>query len=130
MTTEPDSAPRPPWQRGLWIAAGGLALASGVVGIFLPVLPTVPFVLLAAWCFSKGSPRCERWILEHRHFGPMVRDWRTHRSVPLRLKQLALLSMAGGAALAWWLLPASVHWLPAVVCAIVGLWLWRLPTRR
>ena len=133
MTVEsspPSPSPRPSWQRGLWLAAGIVSLAAGFIGVFLPVLPTVPFVLLAALCFSKGSPRCERWLLEHRHFGPMVRDWRVHRSVPLRVKQFAILSMAGGAALAWWLLPAQIQWLPAVLCTLVAVWLWRLPTRR
>lgn len=133
MTVEsspPSPSPRPSWQRGLWLAAGIVSLVAGFIGVFLPVLPTVPFVLLAAFCFSKGSPRCERWLLEHRHFGPMVRDWRAHRSVPLRVKQFAILSMAGGAALAWWLLPAQIQWLPAVLCTLVAVWLWRLPTRR
>ena len=126
----PEPSTRPPWQRGLWITAGALALATGLVGIFLPVLPTVPFVLLAAYCFSNGSPRCERWMLEHRHFGPMVRDWRANRSVPLRVKQIATLSMAGGAAIAWWLLPAQVKWVPGLLCSLAAVWLWWLPTRR
>ena len=114
----------------MWITAGALSLATGLVGIFLPVLPTVPFVLLAAYCFSNGSPRCERWMLEHRHFGPMVRDWRADRSVPLRVKQIGTLSMAGGAALAWWLLPAQIQWIPALLVSAAALWLWWLPTRR
>ena len=126
----PEPFTRPSWQRGLWITAGALALAAGLVGIFLPVLPTVPFVLLAAYCFSNGSPRCERWLLEHRHFGPMVRDWRANRSVPLRVKQIATLSMAGGAAIAWWLLPDRVQWIPALLVSAAALWLWWLPTRR
>lgn len=131
MPIEPEpSSTRPSWQRGLWITAGALALAAGLVGIFLPVLPTVPFVLLAAYCFSNGSPRCERWMLEHRHFGPMVRDWRENRSVPLRVKQIATLSMAGGAAIAWWLLPGRVQWIPALLVSVGALWLWWLPTRR
>lgn len=127
---EPTPSSPPAWRRGLWITAGALSLATGLVGIFLPVLPTVPFVLLAAYCFSNGSPRCERWMLEHRHFGPMVRDWRANRSVPLRVKQIATLSMAGGAAIAWWLLPAQVKWVPGLLCSLAAVWLWWLPTRR
>ena len=53
----------------LWLA-GAMALALGVIGIFLPVLPTTPFVLLAAYCFSRGSERWERWLLEHPQLGP------------------------------------------------------------
>lgn len=123
------AAPRR-WHRALWLVAGALALAAGIVGIFLPLLPTTPFVLLAAWCFSRGSARCERWLLEHPRLGPIVRDWRAERAIPLRAKQLATVMMAAGSAWAWWLLPPQWAWLPAGCCALVALWLWRLPTRR
>ena len=119
---------RPIWQRLLWGGAGVLALVTGVVGIFLPLLPTTPFVLLAAFCFSRASSRCERWLIEHRRFGPMVRDWRANRAIPLRAKQLAWAMMALGSAWSAWVLPARWAWLPALSCAAVALWLWRLPT--
>jgi uncharacterized membrane protein YbaN (DUF454 family) len=121
---------RPRWQRVLWVAAGALMLATGIVGIFVPLLPTTPFVLLAAFCLSRGSARCERWLLEHPRFGPIVRDWRAHHAVPLRAKQLAWVMMAIGSFWGLWALPARVAWLPALVCAATALWLWRLPTRR
>ncbi|HSW24211.1 MAG TPA: YbaN family protein [Burkholderiaceae bacterium] len=118
------------WQRLLWTAAGVLALVAGIVGIFLPLLPTVPFVLLAAFCFSRGSERCERWLLAHPRLGPIVRDWRAERAVPLRAKQLAWLMMAITCLWSAVALPARVAWLPLLVCAATALWLWRLPTRR
>ncbi len=111
------------------MAAGGLALVTGVVGIFLPLLPTTPFVLLAAFCFARGSPRCEAWLLAHPRFGPMVRNWRERRAIPLRAKQLAWTMMALGSAWSWWLLPPRWGWLPAACCACVALWMWRLPSR-
>jgi uncharacterized protein len=120
---------RPPWQRLLWAMAGGAALLTGIVGIFLPLLPTTPFVLLAAFCFSRGSERCERWLLEHPRFGPMVRDWRERRAVPLRAKQFAVVMMAIGSIWGAFMLPLALAWLPAVVCTVVAVWLWRLPTR-
>lgn len=119
---------RPHWQRALWLATGVLSLVTGIVGIFVPVLPTTPFVLFAAFCFSRGCLRCERRMLEHPHFGPMVRDWRANRAVPLRAKQFAVVMMALSSASAWWLLPPNVGWVPAVVCLLVGTWLLRLPT--
>jgi uncharacterized membrane protein YbaN (DUF454 family) len=128
----PNASPRPErarWQRVLWSTAGALALVTGLVGIFVPLLPTTPLVLLAAFCFSRGSERCERWLLEHPRFGPMVRDWRERRAVPLRAKQLATVMMALGSVWAAFTLPARVAWLPAVVCTAVAVWLWRLPTR-
>jgi uncharacterized protein len=128
-----DAAPppeRPRWQRVLWVTAGALALITGVIGIFVPLLPTTPFVLLAAFCFSRGSARCERWLLEHPRFGPVVRDWRARRAVPLRAKQLATAMMALGSLWAAFTLPPRLAWLPALICAMVAVWLWRLPTRR
>lgn len=123
-----DLPPRPAWIRVLWLSAGTLSLITGVIGIFLPVLPTTPFVLVAAWCFSQGCARCEHWLLEHPHFGPMVRQWRANRAVPLRAKQLASVMMVLGSAWAAWMLPGSVGWVPAACCAAVAWWLWRLPT--
>ena len=119
---------RPAWQRALWLSAGVLALATGIVGMFLPLLPTTPFVLLAALCFSRGSERCERWLLEHPRFGPMVRDWRANHAIPWRAKQLAWAMMAAGSVWAWWAMPAPWRWLPGLLCAAVALWMWRLPT--
>jgi uncharacterized protein len=127
---EAPPAERPLWQRWLWLAAGWLCLITGVIGIFLPLLPTTPFVLLAAFCFSRGSARWEAWLLHHPRFGPLVRDWRLHRAVPLRAKQFATLMMAIGSAWGAFMLPLRLAWLPAACCLVVGTWLWRLPTRR
>lgn len=121
---------RPRWQRWIWLLGGAISLGTGVVGIVLPVLPTTPFVLLAAYCFSHGSARYEHWLLNHPRFGPMVRDWRTNRAVPLRAKQLAWFMMIFSSVIAWWVLPANVRWLPGAWCTVVAVWLWRLPTRR
>ena len=117
------------WVRGMWLAAGWLALAFGLVGIVLPLLPTVPFVLLAGYCFSRGSRRWERWLLQHRHLGPPLRDWREHRAVPLRAKQLATVMMAISSTGAAIVLPAKFGWIPGACCLAVAIWLWRLPTR-
>lgn len=123
--TPPSQRPR--WQRALWLAGGGAFLLAGIVGIFLPLLPTTPFVLLAAWCFSRGSVRWEAWLLAHPRFGPMVRDWRANRAVPLRAKQLATVMMVLGSAWGWWAMPTRIAWVPAAWCTLVAIWLWRLP---
>ncbi|HMZ01885.1 MAG TPA: YbaN family protein [Burkholderiaceae bacterium] len=115
------------WRRLPWLIAGLLALLLGIVGIFVPLLPTTPFVLLAAACFSRGSSRCERWLLEHPRFGPMVRDWRAYRAIPLRAKQFAFVMMAIGSVSAALSMP-RLKWLPALCCTAVAIWMWRQPT--
>jgi hypothetical protein len=64
-------------------------LGTGIVGAFLPVIPTTPLILVAAWCFSKGSDRLHRRLLDDPRFGPMVRDWEGHHVIRLRAKLLA-----------------------------------------
>jgi uncharacterized protein len=120
---------RPHWQRVLWGGAGLTALLTGLVGIFVPLLPTTPFVLLAAFCFSRSSRRCEHWLLSHPRFGPVIRDWRTSRSIPLRAKQFAWGMMAIGSAWAWWMMPRHLGWIPPLCCAAVAWWMWTLPSR-
>ena len=72
---------------------GFLFLALALVGVFLPLLPTTPFVLLAAACFAQSSERMHRWILANETFGPMVRDWEQKRCVSCRVKAIAIGSM-------------------------------------
>lgn len=120
---------RPAWQRGLWMAAGALALATGIVGIVLPLLPTTPFVILAAFCFTRGNQRWERWLLRHPRFGPMLRAWRARRVIPWPAKLLAWGMMALGSAWAAWTLPSPWRWAPALVCTAVAVWMARLPSR-
>ena len=80
--------------RRLWVIAGGTALGIGVVGIVVPLLPTTPFLILAAYCFSRGSRRLHDWLLNHRTLGPPIRDWREHRSVSGQAKFSAMIAIA------------------------------------
>ncbi len=110
--------------RSLWLATGLLFLALGLVGVVLPVLPTTPFLLLAAGCFAKSSPRLHRWLLSHRTFGPPIRRWEEHGAISRGAKRLAVGSMATVFALSLWL---GLSWpvllaqgvLIAVGCAFV-----------
>jgi uncharacterized membrane protein YbaN (DUF454 family) len=116
--------------RYLWITGGVLSLVLGAIGVVLPLLPTVPFVILAAFCFSRGSKRWEQWLLDHPRLGPYVHDWREHHAVPLRAKQLAIFMMGCSCAGTWYFAPAKIAWIPTVVCAAAAAWLLRLPTRK
>lgn len=75
------------------LVTGALALALGVVGIFLPMWPTTPFLLLAAACFIRSSDRLYAWLLEHEHLGPYIRDYHSGRGIPLRAKRITLATM-------------------------------------
>lgn len=82
--------------RVVFFILGVICLALGIIGAFLPVMPTTIFVILAAGCFAKSSPRMEAWILNHPRFGPAVRSWRLNRSMSVRAKWAASLGMAFG----------------------------------
>ncbi len=77
-----------------YLALGILCVGLGIVGAFLPVMPTTVFMLIAVWAFSKSSARLERWLLEHPRFGPRILEWRAHRTIPLAVKLTAWGSMA------------------------------------
>ncbi|MBD8556681.1 YbaN family protein [Rhizobium sp. CFBP 8762] len=76
--------------RLFYLAAGWAMVVLGVVGIFLPLLPTTPFLLAAAWFFSRGSPVLERWLLNHKTLGPPLQDWRARGAISRRAKMTAI----------------------------------------
>lgn len=112
----------------LWRSLAVLSLAAGLVGVFLPVVPTVPFVLLAAWAGSRGWPALEAWLLDHAVYGPPIRQWRERGAVPRRAKWFATVAMAGSGTMIWWF-PLPL-WVPVAVCSVmfcVVCWLWTRP---
>jgi uncharacterized membrane protein YbaN (DUF454 family) len=131
----PPSAPAPvaasPLLRILLFCSGILSTALGVLGIFLPLLPTVPLLLLAAACFARSSPRCYTWLLDHPRLGPMVNDYLDGNGIPLRAKVWAILLLWTSISLSMLLLaPILPVKLTFFVVAIgVTVYLLRLPTR-
>ena len=79
----------------IFLLLGFFFLGIGVLGIVLPVLPTTPFVLLAAACFARSSEKWHRWLLANPTFGPMVRNWEENRCISCRVKTIAIVSMLG-----------------------------------
>lgn len=112
----------------LWRTLAGVSLLLGLVGVVLPVLPTVPFLLLAAWAGGRGWPSLEARLLAHPRHGPVIRQWRERGAVPRRAKWLATVMMLGSAVLLWW--SPVAPWVRGAVCLVllgVALWLWRRP---
>lgn len=89
------------WVRSLYLVTGLVFAGLGIVGAFLPVLPTTPFMILAAACFARSSKRLENRLLEHEKFGPLLRDWRERGAIPRRAKAASLAGTAFGYALFW-----------------------------
>lgn len=88
--------------RPLLFVLGWILLVVGIAGVFLPLLPGTVFLIMAAGCFSRSSPRFERWLLNHPRFGPTVVAWRENGSISRRGKALALTGMAAGFAVTWY----------------------------
>lgn len=105
-----------------------ISLALGVMGLFLPVVPTVPFLLLAAWAAARSSPRLLAWLEDHPHFGQSLRDWRHGGVVRRRAKWTATVVMSASAAsLLWFVKPRWAAALAIACMAVVLVWLWMRP---
>lgn len=118
--------------RYLLLGAGFLTLGLGIAGILLPLLPTTPFLLLAAWCFARSSPRFYARLVEHKYLGPYIRDYRERGGIRPRARIMAL-------ALLWTTIMATCLWATSsvllrlalpTVAALVTIHLLRLPTIR
>ncbi len=129
MPLPPPPVPRRlPLVRWLYLSLALLSLLLGVIGLFLPVLPTTPFVLLAAWAAARSSPRLLGWLEQHTVFGPMISDWRRGGVVRRRAKWLASAVMGLSAGyLLYAVRPLWIAGLALACMAAVLIWLWRRP---
>jgi uncharacterized membrane protein YbaN (DUF454 family) len=114
--------------RPLWAMMGILALALGAVGMFLPFLPTVPFLLAAGFCFGRSSEQLHRWLLAHPVFGPPIHAWNERGAIPRRAKHLASLSIAAAFLMSLLMgFGPIVLAVQAVTLAGVALFVWTRP---
>jgi uncharacterized protein len=117
--------------RWLLQALAVVCVGLGLLGILVPVLPTVPFLLVAAWAASRSSPRLAHWLETHPRFGHYLRDWHAAGVVPRSGKWAATIMMsASGALMLTFVRPLWVPLLAVITMALVGAWLWRRPERR
>lgn len=116
-------------RRILYLALGWVCVILGVIGAFLPLMPTTVFLLIAAWAFSRSSERWHRWLREHARFGETIRAWEEHHAMPRRAKRIALLALAASYAFTAWVFgPLSWTAVLAGVCmAGVALYIAHLP---
>ncbi|MCP8884296.1 YbaN family protein [Devosia sp. XJ19-1] len=105
--------------RPLYLILGFAAVALGVIGAFLPLLPTTPLLILAAGLFARSSPRLEAWLVEHPRFGPVLRAWRENGAIPRRAKVLACVGIAIGVVF-FWIGARPGYWLWLAGAALLG----------
>ena len=132
--TQPlDYAPPPPrpWGRPVYLVLGWAFVGLATAGLFLPLLPTTPFLLLASSCFMRSSPRARRWLGSSRLFGPMLRDWDEHHAVRRPVKVLAVVVVSAVLVFAAF---RDLHWVVRTLIFVVGgvglVVVWRLPVVR
>jgi uncharacterized membrane protein YbaN (DUF454 family) len=106
-------------RRALLLAAGHAAVVAALAGLVLPLVPTTPFVLLAAACYSRASERFSRWLQSHPRLGPVLRDWRAHRAIAPRAKLTAALVIVLSAVLSVTTAPGAIRWISPVVLSVV-----------
>ncbi|MEX0959377.1 MAG: YbaN family protein [Burkholderiales bacterium] len=120
-----------PFMRALYLCLGTACVALGGIGLLMPVLPTTPFLLVAAACYARASPRFYNTLLNHPSFGPLIVEWRRYRSIPWRVKLIAISLMS--ATLATSIL-IFVEYPPlrialAFLGIMLAIWLYRIPSR-
>ena len=114
--------------RGAWLCLGLLCVGLAGIGVVLPLMPTTVFLLVAAYAFARSSPRLHRWLLEHKVFGALIKDWQEHGAIAKRAKGAAIISMAAVLALSAVLkAPLWVLGLQAVILSCVALFILTRP---
>jgi uncharacterized membrane protein YbaN (DUF454 family) len=109
--------------RIVYLTLGLIALFVGAVGVIVPLLPTVPFVLLAAFFFARSSPRLEQWLVHHPRFGSHIEAWRTRRAISRKGKKAALVAFGASAVLGLVLLSPPWSLLPLGTAIVGGSWI-------
>ncbi|MEL6647506.1 MAG: YbaN family protein [Pseudomonadota bacterium] len=114
--------------KAFWLFLGLMSVGFGILGVVLPLLPTVPFILLAAFCFARSSERLHIWLVTHPTFGPLIKDWEKNGAIRPKAKNLATVSIAAVFCLSWILGASSmVISIQAIVLSMVLIFIWSRP---
>jgi uncharacterized membrane protein YbaN (DUF454 family) len=126
LCDEPQS-----WQkaamRGLYLFGGFTAIVLGLIGLLLPIMPTVPFLILAAWCFGRSNPAWEQRLLDHPRFGEPIRNWREYGAIGRTAKLAATIAFVASCAMGLALTPWPWPLLPVGIAIVAGGWIWSRP---
>ncbi|MFC3712706.1 YbaN family protein [Sphingoaurantiacus capsulatus] len=112
----------------VYLTIGIVSVALGVIGIVVPLLPTVPFMILAAFCFAKANPVWEKRLLDHPRFGPHIVAWRERGAISKRGKIMALVALAASAVIGLVALDSWHAYMPLAVALISGTWIATRPS--
>ena len=119
------------WVQVAFAALGTLFLVVGIIGIFVPVLPTTPFLLLATGCYARSSRRFYNWLMNHPTFGPLIVESRTYRSIPWRIKMFAItiMTLTFGSSIVFFIKDARLQMALAFFGLTLAAWLYKIPSR-
>ncbi len=115
-------------QKPVYRALGVLSVLLGLIGVVLPLLPTTPFLILAAYFFSRSHPEWEARLLADPRFGPAIIAWRERGAIPLLAKRLATLLLGISGLVGWLTLVGDWRYLPLSIGAVILLWMWSRPS--
>jgi uncharacterized protein len=114
--------------RLIWLTCGLLTLGLAMIGVLLPLLPTVPFLLLSAFCFARSSHRLHSWLLSHQVFGPMIQDWQSSGAIRPKAKKMATVSIAAVFGISViFSVPTHVLLIQAITLGCVLIFIWSRP---
>lgn len=123
---------RTDWQeapmRRFYLAAGIVSVALGIIGILLPIMPTVPFLILAAWCFGKSNREFERRLLENPHFGPSIRAWREKGAIGRNGKLGATFAFTASCLISFAFAPMPWPWVTLGIAVVCLSWILTRPS--
>ncbi|MDD5384160.1 MAG: YbaN family protein [Gallionella sp.] len=119
------------WVRLAFAALGTLFLLLGIIGAFLPIMPTTPFLLLATACYARSSRRFYNWLMNQPAFGPLIVEWRTYRSIPWRVKLVAIATMilTFGSSILFFVKDGRLQLALTAFGLAMAIWLYRIPSR-
>jgi uncharacterized membrane protein YbaN (DUF454 family) len=114
-------------RRPLYLLAGWLAFLVGAVGVVVPLLPTIAPWILAAFFFSRSSPRLDAWLVSHPVAGPHILSWRERGAISRRGKMAATVALAASSTISVLTLSMPLALVPVGVCLLAGAWIWSRP---